>query len=94
MVLTLEVNYIARINSIPRILFPFYSYKNLMRGAWVAQLVECPTLDFGLGSDLIVLRNELHVRLSAVIEPAWDSLSPSLSVPTLLVCVHVYSVSK
>lgn len=25
------------------------------RGAWVAQLVECPTLCFGLGHDLRVL---------------------------------------
>ena len=26
-----------------------------MRGTWVAQLIECPTLDFSLGHDLRVI---------------------------------------
>ena len=50
-------------------------------GTWVAQSVECPTLDFGSGRDLTVCESEPHVRLYASsTEPAWDSLSPSLSL--------------
>ena len=51
------------------------------RGAWVAQSVEWPTLDFGSGHDLTVCEFEPHVGLCAdSIEPAWDPLS-SLSLP-------------
>ena len=50
------------------------------RGAWVARLVKHPTLGFGSGQDLKVHEFEPHVRLFADgAEPAWDSLSPSLS---------------
>ena len=41
-------------------------------GAWVAQSVRRPTLDFGSGHDLTVRGFEP--------EPAWDSLSPDLSL--------------
>ena len=34
-------------------------------GTWVAQLVECPTLDFGSGHDLTVHEFEPHVGLCA-----------------------------
>ena len=51
-----------------------------MRGTQGAQSVECPTLDFGSGHDLIVPEFEAHIRLRAdSAEPAWDSLSPSVS---------------
>ena len=58
------------------------------RGAWVAQLVERPTLDFGSGHDLTVHGFEPHVGLCAdSVEPAWKlSLSLSLSAPAPLVC--------
>ena len=48
-------------------------------GAWVAQPVEHPTLDFGSGHDLIVHKFEPQVELCTdSVKPAWDSLSPSL----------------
>ena len=47
-------------------------------GAWVAQSVKQPTLDFSSGHDLTVPQIKAHA-LSA--EPAWDSLSPSLPLP-------------
>ena len=50
--------------------------------AWVAQLVKHLTLDFGLGHDIAVHGIEPHVGLCTVsVEPAWDFLSPSLSLP-------------
>ena len=56
-----------------------------MGGAWVTQSVERLTLDFGSGHDLIVREIEPHIRFHADgAEPAWDSLSPSLSAPPLL----------
>ena len=63
-----------------------------MSGTWVAQLVECPTLDLGSGHDLTVCGIEARVGLCADSEgPAWDSLSP-LSLP--LPCLHFLSLSK
>ena len=54
-------------------------------GAWVAQSVKCPTLDFSSGHDLRVHGFEPCIGLCAdIAEPAWDSLSPSLSAPPLL----------
>ena len=55
------------------------------RGGWVAQLVKCPSLDFGSGHDLTVHGIKLCIRLYAdSTESAWDSLSPSLPLPYLL----------
>ena len=58
----------------------------------MAQLVECPTLDFASGHDLTIHETERRLRLHAdFAEPAWDSLSPSLSALSqahALVCVH------
>ena len=52
----------------------------------MAQLVEHPTLEFGSGHDLMVRGFEPCVGLcTGSAEPCWDSLSPSLSVPPLLV---------
>ena len=52
----------------------------------MSQSVKHPTLDFGSGHDLMVHRIERHVGLhDDSMEPARDSLSPSLSAPPLLV---------
>ena len=63
----------------------------------MAQLVKCPTLDFGSGHDLMVRGIEPCVGFwDGSKEPASDSLSlspsPSLSAPPLLVLTH--SLSK
>ena len=51
----------------------------------MAQSVKGPTLDFGSGHDLRVPEFKPRVGLCAdSVEPAWDSLSPSLSLPTPL----------
>ena len=45
----------------------------------MAQSVKCLTLDFGSGYDLTVCEFEPHMGLCTdSMEPAWDSLSPSL----------------
>ena len=65
------------------------------RGAWVAQPVKHPTLDFGSGHDLRVRGFEPSVGLCAdSVEPAWDSLP--LPAPPLLMCslTHMLSLSK
>ena len=51
----------------------------------MAQSVKCPTLDLGPGHDPMVGGIKPHIRLHTdSAEPAWDSLSPSLSAPPLL----------
>ena len=51
----------------------------------MAQSVKRPTLGFGSGHDLTVREFDLRVGLCAdSLEPAWDSLSLSLSAPPLL----------
>ena len=58
------------------------------------QSIKHPTLDFGSGHDLKVLEMEPLVRLcSDFAEPAWDSLSPSVSAPPPQVCVVSLSLS-
>ena len=48
----------------------------------VAQLIKCLAFDFGSHHDFIVWGIEPHTGLCADgVEPAWDSLSPSLSLP-------------
>ena len=48
----------------------------------MAQSGKRPTLDFSSGHDLTVLEFKTCFRLRAdSAEPAWDSLSPSLSAP-------------
>ena len=60
-----------------------------MGGAWEAQSVKHLTLDFSSGHDLMVREIELHIRLRAVsMEPAWDSLPLSLSLP----CTSAFSL--
>ena len=46
----------------------------------MAQSVKCLTLDFGTGHDL----EPCVVLCTDSTEPAWDSLSPSLSAPSPL----------
>ena len=54
------------------------------QGAWVAQSVKRPTLDFSSGHDLTVRGIEPNVGLCVdSVEPAWDSLCPSFSPPPL-----------
>ena len=66
---------------------PMSIKRKMDRGDWVAQLVKCPTLDFGSGHDLTVGEFDPHVWLFAdSVELAWDCLSPSLSLPLLLAC--------
>ena len=60
----------------------------------MAQLVRCRTLDLGSGHDLTVREFEPHVGLCAGSgEPAWDSVSPSLSAPPPLALAPL-SLSK
>ena len=57
-------------------------YQLIPRGAWVAQWVKCLTLDLCSGHDLMVVEIEPQLGLCAdSVEPAGDSLSPSLSAP-------------
>ena len=56
-----------------------------LRGTWVAQSVKHLTRDFGSGHDLLILGIQPRVRLHThSMEPAWDSPSPHLSAPLLL----------
>ena len=62
-------------------------------GTWVVQSVEHQTLDLGSGHDLKVHEFKPHVRLSTGSrEPAWDSLSPSLTLSRP--CSHSLCLSK
>ena len=55
---------------------------NLFGGAWVAQSVKHLTLDFGSGMILRFVGSSPCVMLCVDnVEPAWDSLSISLSLP-------------
>ena len=61
---------------------PRSNLKMIPQEAWVTQLVKHPILDFGSGHELTVRETEPHIRLCGdSAEPAWDSLSPSLSAP-------------
>ena len=63
-------------------------------GAWVAQAGECLTLGFGSGHDLMVHEFEPLIGLCADSEKlAWDSRSPSLSVPSRLMLFFSLSLS-
>ena len=55
-------------------------------GTWQDQSVMHVTLDFGSGHDLYLCEIEPQVGLCADSrKPGWGSLSPSLSIPPLLV---------
>ena len=54
----------------------------------MAQLVKRLTLDFSSGHDLVVCEFKPCIGLHTDrAEPAWDSLSPSLSAPPLALSV-------
>ena len=48
--------------------------KRIFRGAWVAQSVKHPTLDFYLGNDLRALRLSPVLGSTLGMKPAYDSL--------------------
>lgn len=50
----------------------------------MAQLVKCLTLDVGLGHGLRVVGLDPTLGSVLGVDPAWFSLSPSPSAPTLL----------
>ena len=54
------------------------------KGAWVAQLVKCPTLDFDSGHDLTIFKIEPQFELGIL------SLPLSLVLPLVS---HVYALS-
>ena len=60
----------------------------ICRDAWVAQLVECLALDFGLGHELTVPGIEPYIELALLPGAFLGSLSPSLSLslPCVLAC--------
>ena len=71
---------------IERIVKKYYS------GTWMTQ-VKCPTIGFSSGHDLTVCESKLCVRLCTdIVESAWDSLSPPLSLP--LPCSLSISLKK
>ena len=57
-------------------------------GAWAAPRVRPPTLDFHSGHDLTTVEIQSHLGLQQNVEPAWDSLSLSLSAPPPLMLAH------
>ena len=60
-------------------------HKRGCQGAWVAQSVKHLTPDFSSGHDLMVCEFKPQIGFCAdSVEPAWDSPSPSLSAPSLL----------
>ena len=60
----------------------------------MARSIKPPTLGFGSGH-LTVCEIEAHVELfDDSEEPAWDSLSPSLSAPPQLTCVLSLKINK
>ena len=53
----------------------------------MAQAVKHPTLDYRSGRDVTIREFEPHIGFcSSSVEPAWDSLPPSLSAPPPLLC--------
>ena len=65
------------------------------RGMWVAQSIERPALGFSSGHDLTV--HEFKPRVGPhtdSAEPAWNSVSPSLSLPLSLPFLFSLSLAK
>ena len=65
-----------------------------MRGTRVTQLVKRPTLDFNSGLNVRICEFEPRIWLCTVSLGfcAWDSLSPSLSLPLPLLALSVSKV--
>ena len=52
-------------------------------------------VDLGSGRDLTILEFKPYIGLPAdSVGPAWDSVSPSLFAPPLLMRMHALSLSK
>ena len=69
--------------------------KLVNKGIWVAQSVECPTLAPVMISWFVGLSPASGSLLTAQsLEPASDSVSPSLSAPPLLILYLYLSLSK
>ena len=69
--------------------------QEILRGAWMAQLVKHLTLDFGSGHDLTVHEFESGIGLCADrAEPAWDSLSLPLTLCSSPTCSLFLSLSQ
>ena len=61
----------------------------------MAQSVKHLTLGFGSGHELTVREFEPSIWFCADSgEPAWDSLSPSLSAPPQLMRAHALKINK
>ena len=74
----------------------FLSQNLLFRSTWVAQLVKHLTLAQVMISSLVSLSPMLgSVLTEQSLEPASDSVSPSLSAPPLLVlCLSLSKINK
>ena len=69
---------------------PICNGKYNLRGAQVALPVKHPTLDLSSGHDLTVREFKPHIGLCADgVEPAWDSVSPSLCPSPA--CAHTHA---
>ena len=65
-------------------MFHHIPFKFLFRGAWVAQSVKPLSLGFSSGQDPQFCEFEPWTGFCAdSVEPVWDSVSPSLSLPLL-----------
>ena len=73
----------------------FGNILKVFTGAWVAESIKCPSLDFGSGRGLTVHEFEPKIGLCAdSMESASDSLSPFPSAPPLLVLSHSQKINK
>ena len=71
----------------PRIRGKTFKKQIWLRGTWVAQSVKRPTLGFSSGHDLTVHEIEPRLGLCAgSADPAWDSLSLSVSLCPFPAC--------
>ena len=68
----------------------------MLRGAWVAQLVERLTLAQVMISRFVGLSPTLgSVLADYSLDPAWDSVSPSVSAPPqLILCLSLCLKNK
>lgn len=69
-------------------------YEESCWGAWAAQQVKCPTVEFSSGHDLLVVRSSPKSGSALNMEPSYDS--PPLSLPSpphACTCVCACSLS-
>ena len=63
-------------------------------GCWVAQSIKRPTLHFGSGHDLMVLRSSTVLGYALGMERARDSLCPSAPPPTCTLILSLKNLNK